>query len=74
MLWLVTVFAIGLVIVTTRNILLQKTLEIETANGQIAKLRNDLGLIEVTDSEECHIRFFRDRYSDDISHWRPLLP
>jgi hypothetical protein len=74
LLWSIAIVAISLAVVATRTSLREKTIRLKTANEQIADLREKLGLIEVTDTENCHIRYFQDCYSDDISHWRIYCP
>ncbi len=75
LLWSISVFAILMGVVITRRTLSKREALLAAATQEISTYRDELGILDVSDSEQCYIRHFKDRYTSDREfRWRIHLP
>ena len=75
LLWSVSVFAVIIGVVIAQRTLSEREALLAAAKQENSTYRNELGMLEVPDSEQYYIRHFKDRYTSDREfRWRIHLP
>ena len=75
LLWIVCIFAIVIAVVITQRMLREKNAQLAVAAEEISTYRNELGKIDVQNSDQFYIRHFKDRYTSDTEfRWRIHVP
>jgi len=75
LLWIVCACAIIVAVVITQRTLRENEARLAVAAEQISTYRDELGKLDVFDSDQYYIRHFKDRYTSDTEfRWRIHVP